>query len=196
VAALRGTSAVGLSLLPSQAAIRARLPASPPNRLQKMGPLLASPFFGVQLFYFCGGVVEDGLVLVGGAVSGVAVPGVAFASGVTPGVASGVGLGVLQGVDEADPPLAHGGCVPGVVLALLDPAAPGVAAVPGEVSVPGAVLFTVPGLVGGAVLGVAVDGVDCPGVVACGDVLIPLVLPFGPGLEAPGWALCAAVPVA
>jgi hypothetical protein len=151
----------------------------------------------VQLFYLCGGVVEDGLVLsgvvlVGGAVSGVAVPGVAFVSVVTPGVASGVGVGVLQGVDEAvaDPVPAHGGCVPGVVLALLDPA-PGVAAVPGEVSVPGVVLFTVPGLVGGVVVGVAADGVDCPGVVVCGDVLIPLVLvlPLAPGLEAPGCAV-------
>ena len=126
----------------------------------------------MQLSYFFGGVVEDGLVvsgvaLAGGAVSGVAVPGVALVSGVTPGVASGVGVGVLHGVDEAvaDPLPAHGGCVPGVVLALLDPAAPGVAAVPGVVSVPGVVLLTVPGLVGGAVVGVAVDGVDCPGVV-------------------------------
>jgi len=132
----------------------------------------AGPFLVCSGLYFFGGGAEDGLVLsgvalVGGAVSGVAVPGVALVSGVTPGVASGVGAGVLQGVDEAvaDPVVAHGGCVPGVVLALLDPAAPGVAAVPGAVSVPGVVLFTVPGLVGGAVVGVAVDGVACPGVV-------------------------------
>ena len=132
----------------------------------------AGPFLVCSGLYFFGGGAEDGLVLsgvalVGGAVSGVAGPGVALVSGVTPGVASGVGAGVLQGVDEAvaDPVVAHGGCVPGVVLALLDPAAPGVAAVPGAVSVPGVVLFTVPGLVGGAVVGVAVDGVACPGVV-------------------------------
>jgi hypothetical protein len=137
----------------------------------KKGPL-GGPFLVCSCPYFLGGGVEDGLVLsgvalVGGAVSGVAVPGVALVSGATPGVASGVGAGVLQGVDEAvaDPVVAHGGCVPGVVLALLDPAAPGVAAVPGAVSVPGVVLFTVPGLVGGAVVGVAVDGVACPGVV-------------------------------
>ena len=93
----------------------------------------------------------SGVVLAGGVV-----PGVAVVSGATPGVASGVGLGVLQGVC-GESVRAQGGCVPGVVLALLDPAAPGVADVPGEVSVPG--------VVGGAVVGVAVDGVDRPGVV-------------------------------
>lgn len=50
----------------------------------------------------------------------------------------------------------------GVVFTLLDPLAPGFAAVPGELCVPGVLSFTVPGEVGGGVVGVAVDGVDCP----------------------------------
>lgn len=96
------------------------------------------------------------------------------------------------------PPVTQGGWVPGVVLALLDPLAPGVAAVPGvavvpgEVWLPGVLVFAVPGLVGGGVVGVAVDGVDCPGVVVCGEVLMPVVL-LAPALEVDGCALCAPV---
>lgn len=85
---------------------------------------------------------------------------------------------------------------------MLDPLAPGVAlgvaVVPEEVSVPGVLGFTVPGVVGGGVVGVAVDGVDCPGVVVCGEVLMPVVpvVPLAPGLEVPGCEVCApAVPV-
>ena len=133
-------------------------------------------------------------------------PGVTVVSGVTPGAASGVGFGVLQGVCEVaalpDSVPAQGGWVPGVVLALLEPAAPGVAAVPGvavvpgEVAVPGVLVLTVPGVVGGGVVGIAVDGVDWPGVVVCGDVLMPLVLvlPLAPGLAVPGCEVRAPAP--
>jgi len=87
--------------------------------------------------------VVSGVVLAGGVVSGVVFPGVAVLSGVVPGVACGVGLGVLQGVwDVAAAPdsvPAHGGRLPGVVFVLLEPLAPGVAAVPGVAVVPGEV---------------------------------------------------------
>jgi len=105
----------------------------------------------------------------------------------------GAALGTVPGVEHGVVDVAvQGACVPGA-LAFEDPAAPGVAAVPGEVE-PGVLSFTVPGEVGGGVVGVAVEGaegVDCPGVVVCGEVLMPLVLvlPLAPGLATPGCAL-------
>jgi hypothetical protein len=70
-----------------------------------------------------------------------------------------------------------------------------VAEVPGAVCVPGVLSFTVPGEVGGGVVGVAVEGADCPGVVVwvCGEVLMPVVpaAPLFPGAEVPGCAVCA-----
>jgi hypothetical protein len=96
-----------------------------------------------------GAVVEP----VGGAVEGVEVPVVPF-PGVAFGTAPGVGPGVAPGCEQGAVELvAHGGCVPAALL-LLEPAPPGVAVVPGVLS------LTVPGEVGGGVVGVAVDGVD------------------------------------
>jgi hypothetical protein len=126
------------------------------------------------------------------------VPGVVLFGVAVPGVACGVGVGLLHGAEVAEAPVPQGGCVPAVLPLLLEPLPPGVAVVPGLVSLPGApvwvpgvlvvpgvLLSTVPGAVGGGVVGVAVEGDACPGVVVCGEVLIP-VLPVAPGPLFPG----------